>query len=106
MKNMVLLIDANVVLDYLLNREPHFADTYKIINYCKSEAVEGFIAFHSMSVIWYVLRNKPREARRAALMDICEILVVYCKLQMQKEILFMIRNRMRYKFIKKMLPEQ
>ena len=76
MKNMVLLIDANVVLDYLLNREPHFADTYKIINYCKSEAVEGFIAFHSMSVIWYVLRNKPREARRAALMDICEILTV------------------------------
>lgn len=76
MKSMVLLIDANVVLDYLLNREPHFQDSYSVISYCQSEIAEGFIAFHSISVIWYVLRKKPAKARRAALMDICEILTV------------------------------
>ena len=76
MRNMVLLIDANVVLDYLLNREPHFKDSYSIISHCQDGSVEGFVAFHSVSVIWYVLRKKPDKARRAALTDICEIFTV------------------------------
>ena len=31
MKNMVVLIDTNVLLDYLETREPYFEDSYHVL---------------------------------------------------------------------------
>lgn len=54
---MTILIDANVFLDYVASREPFYADAYKIINLCHTGKVNGYIAFHSVSIIWYTLRK-------------------------------------------------
>ena len=57
MKNIVVLIDANVLLDYIASREPFYKDAYKIIELCYSGKVTGYVAFHSVSIIWYALRK-------------------------------------------------
>ncbi len=76
MKNMVLLIDANVVMNYITNREPGSAEAYQIMDRCREGMARGFIAFHTVSILWYVLRRKPQAERRAALLDLCELLTV------------------------------
>lgn len=67
MKNTVALIDANVILDYIASREPYYQDAYKIMEMCHSRKIEGYIAFHSVSIIWYTLRKfipDPSERRK------------------------------------------
>lgn len=57
MKNMVILIDANVILDYIASREPYYREAYKVMEMCCSDKVQGYLAFHSVSIIWYTLRR-------------------------------------------------
>ena len=54
---MVILVDANVIIDYVASREPFYRDAYKIMEMCYSKRVEGYMAFHSVSIIWYILRK-------------------------------------------------
>ena len=43
---------------------------------CAEEKVNGYIAFHSLSIIWYILRKKSDNEKRFWLKNICEILIV------------------------------
>ena len=75
MKNMVLLIDSNVILDYLLRRE-HFQSAKSIMNLCGNPEVSGYVAFHTIATIWYLLRKKTDHERRDWLLQICRVLTV------------------------------
>ena len=44
-----ILIDTNVLLDYLLEREPFFEDAKKVILSCIEGNTKGCIAVHSIS---------------------------------------------------------
>ena len=46
---MVLLIDTNVVMDYLQERKDFFEDARKIMQCCSDGKAEGYVAFHSIS---------------------------------------------------------
>ena len=73
---MVALIDTNVILNYITDREDRFRDSSKIVmDLCSQGRVDGYIAFHSLSIIWYSLRI-PDEGKRMWLRDICKILTV------------------------------
>ena len=76
MKNMVLLIDANVIINYLQNREPESVYARKIIDFCRSGKVQGYMAFHTVSIVWYVLRKKASSDRRQILLDLCKVIKV------------------------------
>ena len=77
MKNTAVLIDANVVITYVTNRDdPYKAASEKLMGLCASEKIDGYLAFHSLSVIWYVLRKWPQERRRKWLKTICTVLTV------------------------------
>lgn len=54
---MRILIDANVILDALTGRQPHFDDADKIIKFCADKKVQGYLAAHSVSNIFYILRK-------------------------------------------------
>lgn len=54
---MVILIDANIILDYIGSRDPFYREAYKIIDMCHRGELAGYIAFHSVSIIWYTLRK-------------------------------------------------
>lgn len=75
-RNMVALIDTNVILNYITDREDRFRDSSKVImDLCSQGRVDGYIAFHSLSIIWYSLRI-PDEGKRMWLKDICTILKI------------------------------
>lgn len=57
MRNTVVLIDANVILDYVASREPFYREAYEIMKMCHNNEIKGYIAFHSVSIIWYTLRK-------------------------------------------------
>ena len=44
---MVLLIDTNIVLDYLLKREPFHDDARQVMQLCSKENITGCIALHT-----------------------------------------------------------
>lgn len=74
MKNMVVLIDTNVLLNYITNREDVYIEqSIKIVELCAKGRINGYIAFHSLSTLWYVLRKKSSGERRENLKDICKI---------------------------------
>ncbi len=77
MKNMVLLIDTNVLLNYITNREdPYLEQSIEIVRRCACGECTGYIAFHTLSILWYVLRKREEGIRRQNLKDICEIFTV------------------------------
>ena len=77
MKNSVVLIDTNVLLNYITNREdPYLEQSVEIVRKCAIGECTGYIAFHTLSTLWYVLRKRSDSVRRQNLKDICEIFTV------------------------------
>lgn len=74
---MVVLIDTNVLIDYLETREPYFEDSCRLILPCAEEKIKGYAAFHSIPNIFYIMRKTHSvKSRRAMLSEICSILTV------------------------------
>ena len=78
MKNITSLIDTNVLINFITKREdPYTNDCLKIMELCAENAFEGYIAFHSLSIIWYVIKKQETEEKaRAWLSNICDMLTV------------------------------
>lgn len=77
MRSMAILIDTNVLLNYLTNREDSYLEqSIEIVEMCAKGDCIGYIAFHTLSTLWYVLRKRSEKERRENLMDICEIFTV------------------------------
>ena len=73
---MAVLVDANVMIDFLTTKEPFCKASSGIMAKCVSGKIEGYIAFHSIPNLWYILRKTPEEKRRKWLFDTCEFLWV------------------------------
>lgn len=56
---MKVLIDTNVSLTYITGRDtdPDKESVGKFIELCMNETVEAYIAFHSVSNMWFVLTH-------------------------------------------------
>ena len=61
---MRILIDTNVLLDYIANRTPYANDAEQIIILCKDDKIDGCIAAHSMMNIFYILRKNMTVSER------------------------------------------
>jgi toxin-antitoxin system, toxin component, PIN family len=71
---MKALIDTNVLIDYIAEREPYFQDAREILLACSNNKIDGCIAAHSISNIFYILRkNMSEEDRRIILKKLCII---------------------------------
>ncbi|MEE5991762.1 MAG: PIN domain-containing protein [Oscillospiraceae bacterium] len=70
---MKVLIDTNILLDYLTQREPYFQDVLQVVTACKGD-LQGCIAAHSVSNIFYILRHDiPEQERRKLLIAMCQM---------------------------------
>lgn len=77
MRSTALLIDTNVILNYLLKRDDKDLDASTIIvSKCAEGEFLGYIAFHTLSTLYYVLRKKGESVRRQYLKAVCEIFAV------------------------------
>lgn len=60
---MRLLIDTNILLDVLLNREPHVQDSVEVWKLCETDLAEGFVSVLSFANLVYVMRKELSPAR-------------------------------------------
>ncbi len=65
---MVLLIDTNIVLDVLMNRQPHYEYSRLIWKMCLRKQVEGYISALTFANIAYVMRKELTPERRKYLL--------------------------------------
>lgn len=71
---MRVLIDTNVLIDYILNRKPFANSAERIVVLCKDRKVDGGIAAHSVMNIFYILRKEfTIEERKEFLYYLSEI---------------------------------
>lgn len=69
-----ILVDTNVLLDYLLTREPFYEDAKEVVISCVDGRTKGCIAAHSISNMFYVLRKDfSVKERREVLFNLCSI---------------------------------
>ncbi len=58
MKNMKLLIDANILLDVLQNREPHVQFSSVIWKLCETGKAKGYVSALTFANLVYVMRKE------------------------------------------------
>lgn len=73
---MIILVDLNIVLDFLLTREPFYQASAAVMELCATGKVKGHLAFHSISNLWYILRKVPEDKRRIWIAELCNFLQV------------------------------
>lgn len=54
---MRVMFDLNVVLDVLARRQPHYPDAARVWAYVESGQIEGLLAAHSVTTLFYLLRR-------------------------------------------------
>jgi len=74
---MRILIDTNVIMDYIVKRETFSDDAEKVIALCMENGVQACIAAHTVSNLHYILRKHlTNEQRKDILLKICRMFTV------------------------------
>jgi len=74
---MDILIDTNVILDHLCSRQSYAASAGKILRLCFQQNCNGYIAAHSITNIFYILRKQFSVSdRKRMLLDLCDFIDV------------------------------
>jgi predicted nucleic acid-binding protein len=84
-----MLIDTNVILDWLLTREPFWENSYRIIELCASSKMQGYLAAHTILNAFYIARTKlsVRERIEMALKLCNEFEIIDIDREMMVEVL-------------------
>ena len=54
---MKYMIDTNIILDVLLEREPHYTHSRAVLDLCEDKNIQGFISASSATDIFYLVRK-------------------------------------------------
>jgi predicted nucleic acid-binding protein len=72
-----LLIDINVLLDVVLEREPWVASAAQLLSAVESNRADGYVAGHTITTVHYVVSHgRNRNAAGAAVSDLLRIMDV------------------------------
>lgn len=78
---MRVLVDTNVILDFLIVREPFVEDADALFEAIRTQEITGYVTATTVTDIFYVVRRETksialaREAvyRTLAIMEVCEV---------------------------------
>ena len=74
---MKVLIDTNVIVDYLAEREPYFSFAKEIVEASKNDTVIGCVSSQSIADIFYILRKDfSISERKRILLALCQLMHV------------------------------
>lgn len=74
---MKVLLDTNVILDVLLQRDPHFAQSSAVWAAIEAGHAGGFVAAHAITTIHYIVRRSVGAKRAGEIVKlILEVLSV------------------------------
>lgn len=81
MQTKRLMIDTNIILDVLLEREPFFEQSKGVLNLCEKSKLHGFISDSTATDIFYITRkalSSTDEAYKALghILNIVKVLTV------------------------------
>ena len=77
MKNMRVLIDTNIILDWLMTRKPFQEKAKNIMETCFFGDMDGYVTAHTLSDIFYILRKDfDVDKRKKLLLLFCEHLQI------------------------------
>ena len=105
---MVILVDTNIIIDALANREPYADDAKRIMEKCAAREITGILAAHSIPNLFYILRkNFSQEERRFLLKNLCEIFQEECAVESMADYI-VTRNPADFKHsrVKVILPDE
>ncbi|MEW6540360.1 MAG: PIN domain-containing protein [Bacillota bacterium] len=72
---MKILIDTNVIIDYLADRAPFADHSEQVLALCESGEVDGLVTANAVTDIYYVMRKVAgREKTLEAIQTLCSIL--------------------------------
>jgi predicted nucleic acid-binding protein len=54
---MKALLDLNVLLDVIQNRQPHFTDSARVLSAARSGDFDALIPFHAVTTIFYLVER-------------------------------------------------
>ena len=54
---MKIMVDTNIIIDVLLEREPFVNDSYKLLSLCEEHQIDGFVSASSITDIYYLVRK-------------------------------------------------
>ncbi|MCM1119732.1 MAG: PIN domain-containing protein [bacterium] len=60
---MKLLIDTNIVLDVLLQREPFFRDAVKVLNLAQYDDVHEYVSASAITDIYYIAHKQIKDRK-------------------------------------------
>ena len=77
-KSMDVLIDTNVLINFITERDDPFrTESRKVMELCADGKFSGYLAFHSLSTVWYVVKKfKGEEEARFWLENLCDLLTI------------------------------
>jgi predicted nucleic acid-binding protein len=64
---MRVLVDTNIMLDALLEREPFFGDARALMEAIDSGQIVGYVTATTITNIFYIVRRQTRSIERASL---------------------------------------
>lgn len=78
---MRLMIDTNIFLDVLAEREPFFKDSKAVLDLCENKRVQGFLSASSATDIFYLIHRQLHSVDLAykalgSVLDIAKVLTV------------------------------
>ena len=72
-----VLIDLNVILDTLQLRQPHYANSARVLAYAETGAIDGTVAAHSWTTLFYLYaKDQSADQARVRLTEMLQFLSV------------------------------
>ncbi|MBQ1246824.1 MAG: PIN domain-containing protein [Clostridiales bacterium] len=65
---MKVLIDTNIMIDALTNRDGRSGFSATVIDLCAKQVIDGYVALHSISNMYYILRKQYSDAERRTIL--------------------------------------
>ena len=66
---MKALLDLNVLLDVIQNRQPHYADSARVLSAARSGEFETLMPFHAVTTIFYLVERAQDAATASQTVD-------------------------------------
>ncbi len=82
MKDMQVLIDTNIIVDTIQERQPYSSNSKQVLALCIANKIDGYITAHSLCDLFYILRKDMNESERLSIINhLCKYLTVISEFQ-------------------------
>lgn len=76
-RRLRVLLDVDVILDVLTQRQPFFRDSATLLAACETTRCQGYVAAHTLTTLWYLLAKYHDTVHaRARVSDLLRIVEV------------------------------